>query len=152
MKNVGFSMSLCMLHKHLLPELWVCSVLLGENQDSLGLLMMIVYSQFTPRGQVLGWNGVKRTIWQHNGELLWIRKQPLPHISRVLFLKSSYQLWSVCFEIIWLYAGCVAFPVFMKLFMKTMFIIVFNHDFPCDSTGFFLLSSKRQHLFDKQNK
>jgi len=42
-------MSLCMLHKHLLPELWVFSVLLGENQDSLGLLMLIVYSQFTLR-------------------------------------------------------------------------------------------------------
>lgn len=42
-------MSLCMRHKHLLPELWVFSVLLGENQDSLGLLMLIVYSQFTLR-------------------------------------------------------------------------------------------------------
>lgn len=48
-RKVGFSVSPCTVHKHLLPEILVCSGLLGDNHKSLGLLMLIIYSQCTLR-------------------------------------------------------------------------------------------------------
>lgn len=45
-EKAGF-LCLCTLHKHLLPELLLFWVLLGENHDSLGLLKLIIYSQYS---------------------------------------------------------------------------------------------------------